>query len=729
MIAKSSARCWSRIPVSRTWVLGAFGAVCVAAALARAQAPAPAFQPLELTSDTMLDPAKTYGPIVIKASNITVDGRGAWVVGAQQGDAKDYKGLGISGDGVSGVTLKNVNVKGFDIGLKIEHGSKWTVENCNFSDNFHYPRAGWGELGLHGGIVLLFADHCTLRKNKANHVWDACRLENSDDNLIEENDFSFTSNTCASLFTACRNRFLKNNLSHGIRIDPGETHARDSACVLLQACSNENYFADNDITYGGDGVFLRPSPAGWASERNVFERNDTSYANNNCIEAQCPRNTYRHNKANHGSHGIWVGWSNETIVEDNEACYNGLLTGFHNAAWGFKYTPGGPQSGAAGIIMAGMCDHTICRGNTVVGNNGCGICLFGDDSPEHKFAAFHWVLENNVVKDNRWGIYMEDVDWIDMAGNVLENNRDGNVIKGGVNKNIFVHPDVPQIVQPPEAKLVAPTSAVAGQPVPVKLGQPVAFDASGSSDPGSNPLTFRWDFNDGTTATGPRVEHAFTKMGRHSVGLTVNNGRFSDLAYRDFLVYEDVQEFGTEGQAGQWSWTEVQPREGLHISNRKVIELPPAVRVDNPTTKLTFSDAPDIRLVGKTSLFLQVQPSGNPISLLYPKTKDAGIPLAGKTELVFWVKMLNLNVHAWKGLMPTVTLYESPTKFCELRPYDDGKNWQGGIEWIYKTVPLHGGQVWHLKGEVPATLNWMTIEFFPWGGMPFRTWIDGMAIK
>ena len=109
--------------------------------------------------------------------------------------------------------------------------------------------------------------------------------------------------------------------------------------MLFQACSNDNYFADNDITYGGDGVFLRPLRR-LGQRGNVFERNDTSYANNNCIEAQCPRNTYRHNKANHGSHGIWVGWSNETIVEDNEACYNGLPTGFHNAAVGFQVHAG-----------------------------------------------------------------------------------------------------------------------------------------------------------------------------------------------------------------------------------------------------------------------------------------------------------------------------------------------------------------------------------------------------
>ena len=32
---------------------------------------------VEITGDTVLDPAKTYGPLVIKASNITIDGRGA----------------------------------------------------------------------------------------------------------------------------------------------------------------------------------------------------------------------------------------------------------------------------------------------------------------------------------------------------------------------------------------------------------------------------------------------------------------------------------------------------------------------------------------------------------------------------------------------------------------------------------------------------------------------------
>jgi hypothetical protein len=34
-----------------------------------------------------------------------------------------------------------------------------------------------------------------------------------------------------------------------------------------------------------------------------------------------------------------------------------------------------------------------------------------------------------------------------------------------------------------------------------------------------------------------------------------------------------------------------------------------------------------------------------------------------------------------------------------------------------------------LEGKRPATLNYVTIEFFPWGGLPVCLWIDGMSLK
>src|SRR5260370_375936 len=74
-------------------------------------------------------------------------------------------------------------------------------------------------------------------KTRATRVWNGLDLSESDGNQFVENDFSHCSNVCAKLWTACRNRFLHNNLSYGLRIDrsKGEVHARDSTCVLIES--------------------------------------------------------------------------------------------------------------------------------------------------------------------------------------------------------------------------------------------------------------------------------------------------------------------------------------------------------------------------------------------------------------------------------------------------------------------------------------------------------------
>ncbi len=718
--------------VARAWMSFLVGGTCLAAIFlgqasrsssSAADEPAPP-PPLEITKNTVLDPAKTYGRIVIKASDVTVDGRGASIIGATKGGPKSSKQIGISAAGVSGVTLKNVKVKGWDTGLKVVNGSRWLIENCDFSDNFHDPEQGWWGPEFRGGIVLEQVDHATLRKNKANHVWDACSLVQADDNTIEENDFSHTSDTCLRLWTSCRNRVSKNNLSWGLRIKTGEVHARDSACVLVEAGSNDNRFLDNDIQHGGDGVFIR-ALNGWVSSGNVFEGNDASYAHNNCFEAQSPRNVYRRNKANHGSHGFWLGMSDQTILEDNEACYNGDPKGHHNAPFPFRHAPYAPREGHAGIIFAGQASHTIARRNKCIGNNGAGIALFGDSSPQQRFKDFHWVLEQNVLRGNRWGLYLEFTDWIDMAANECEDNRESNLVMGGAATNLTIHPDNARITRPPVAALVGPSFGV--------VGKEIVLDASGSTDPDGNRLRFRWDLGDGTIVTQPRAAHAFKGPGFYRIGVTATNGRFSDLAYRDFRVVEDRPEWGTEGQAADWGWDEVYPREGLHVQRGHERAVERVRVVPEPRSRAQISADTKEFLAGKSSIAVRVAPSGNPIRLIYPQSRKAGISLRGKTQLVFWSKQFNGNIHAWKGLMPTVTLYESEEKFALLRPFDDKMNYPRNTEdradWTYRTIPLAGDAQWKLEGKLPATLNYVTIEFYPWGERPVRLWIDGMNLK
>ena len=328
---------------------------------------------LDVTADITLDPDVTYGAIVVRKSGVVIDGRGAVLVGpaADAERPSEFQGTAILAEGFSDVTLRNVKARGWETGLVVRDGSGWLIEDCDFSDNFHDPGFGWGENGRRGGILLERVTHATLRRTRANRVWDGCVLVDSHDNLLEDNDFSHTSNTCLKLWTARRNTIRRNSLTHGIRIDPGEVHARDSTCVLIESGSDDNRFIDNICTHGGDGIFVRVLN-GWNSSGNLFERNDCSYANNNGFECWAPGNSFIGNTANHCSYGFWLGGSDRTRLIGNEASFNGLPGGNHNS-------PHLPDGGHAGIVfMFGSSSHILARENRCEGNHGAGIALVGD---------------------------------------------------------------------------------------------------------------------------------------------------------------------------------------------------------------------------------------------------------------------------------------------------------------------------------------------------------------
>ena len=54
------------------------------------------------------------------------------------------------------------------------------------------------------------------------------------------------------------------------------------------------------------------------------------------------------------------------------------------------------------------------------------------------------------------------------------------------------------------------------------LNRPVAFSAS-ATDPEGEPLTYSWNFGDGSTGSGPNPSHTFTTTGNKSVSLTVSD--------------------------------------------------------------------------------------------------------------------------------------------------------------------------------------------------------------
>jgi Right handed beta helix region/PKD domain len=522
---------------------------------ARSATPAPETrEPLVIRKNTTLDPSVTYGPILIAASDITIDGRGALIEGARVtgtiipgapvgapdpstrfvDSTKDFTGVGIAARGVSGVTLTNVKVRGFRIGLQVDGGENWTIQDCDFSDNFHDPDFGWGEQPPGGGIALTDVRQSRLIHDRANRTWDACSLLRCRALLLQSNDFSHSSNTCLKLWASTGNLVRENDLSWGLRIAPGETHARDSACVLIESGSDDNQFTSNNATHGGDGFFIRVLN-GWTSRNNAFMENDASYANNNGFEAWSPGARYLSNRANHCSYGFWLGASEGTTLIDNEAGWNGLADGFHNAPEAF---------GHGGIVFVnGPSAHTTLRGNHCHDNDGGGIVLRGDLATQGEaWKAFHWIIADNVLERNRWGIFLQYAEWIDLWPNVFTANTDAEIFNAGGVMDLTKHArDRRAVPSPRQIKATGPTSAV-------RVGEDVLFDARLEKLPGQrfSDENVVWNFIDGSIVVGEHVDHAWERPGLKRVGVTADDGSNAALGWLDVFVVDDAPELGTE---------------------------------------------------------------------------------------------------------------------------------------------------------------------------------------
>lgn len=666
---------------------------------------APAVREIVVTNNLVLDvSSRISARLIIQTSHVTVDGAGATLVGpGRVGDTNSLAeaGVGILVEGAVGVTLKNIHVQGFATGLVLRHTQAVSVLGCDFSDNYHNPGHGWGELPPRGGILCEHVRQSVFRGNRANRVWDGIHLVDSDENLVADNDFSHCSNTAAKLWKSCRNRFLNNNLSYGIRIDraAGEVHARDSSCILIETGSDNNYWYQNDMTYGGDGIFIRPLNR-WVSRGNVFIENDTSHANNNCVESWSPGNTFIRNKANHGSYGFWLGGSDQTVLIGNEAAFNGQPEGNHNAP-----EPGFGHGGI--VIVGGSSTHTVLDGNYVHHNRGAGIAFRGDvGSRGVAWQTEHWVVQRNRILDNQFGIWGRWANAIVFAANQLTNNGSGNYLTNVT--GIVDLPDDPKAQTAPMVELSGPETAF--------VGEEVVFDASRSRDLAGRTLRYHWSLGS-ETANGPTLRRRFETPGFYRLCLTVDNGGLAGLGWRDVLVTERVdKELGTEEQAGQW---------GFELEN------------DSGQGRVIFADEGG-GVVGKQCLRFTPHPyPGAYATVIYPNGRDARWDLTGKDRIRFWIKSQNPNLPGYQNAGPVLRLI-GPNGHIEFKPTHDANLLndppysEARWSWMRVEIPLAGDARWArtVFGDCSLQrIDAISLGLDSWGGDPFTVWLDGLAVQ
>lgn len=95
--------------------------------------------------------------------------------------------------------------------------------------------------------------------------------------------------------------------------------------------------------------------------------------------------------------------------------------------------------------------------------------------------------------------------------------------------------------------MVSPNSlpvVVVSLPSVVLTGEEVIFDASDSFDPDNNPLSFFWDFGDGTNGEGEVINHFYQTKGNKKISLVVKDNQGGEVKQALKIYVETDEEIG-----------------------------------------------------------------------------------------------------------------------------------------------------------------------------------------
>jgi hypothetical protein len=285
--------------------------------------------------------------VEIRGNGITVDFQKAILEGTPQTvQPNERKGLGVLVSG-NNITIKNLKVRGYKVGLIARNCSGLKVIDSDFSYNWkqhlastldkedlsdwmsfhHNEKDEWLEYGA--GIYLNGCTGFEVKGCKVEGGQCGLMMTRSNKGLVWNNSFSFLSAIGLGMYRSSENRIMHNNIDWCVRGFSYGVYNRgqDSAGILIYEQSNKNVFAYNSVTHGGDGFFL------WAGQTtmdtgeggcndNLLYGNDFSHAPTNGIEATFSRNNFVNNLILECWHGIWGGYSYDSKVIGNIFGYN-----------------------------------------------------------------------------------------------------------------------------------------------------------------------------------------------------------------------------------------------------------------------------------------------------------------------------------------------------------------------------------------------------------------------
>lgn len=290
-----------------------------------------------------LAPAGDSAVIVVRGTGIELDLSGVELAGAR--DRREpgvFGGTAIRIEGGADVTLRGGRIRGYKVAvlargtknlrlLDLDLSHNWRprlysgIERESLVDWLSFHKNDADEWLRHGAAIYLAGvEGGEVRGITVRQGMNALLMTRTSGVRVWNNDFSFNSGLGIGLYRSSGNLIAHNRADWNVR---GYSHGfynrgQDSAALLMYEQSSNNVVAFNSMTHSGDGLFL------WAGQHtmdtgrggandNLFYANDFSFAPTNGMEATFSRNAFVGNRVEGAWHGLWGGYSWESVVLGN----------------------------------------------------------------------------------------------------------------------------------------------------------------------------------------------------------------------------------------------------------------------------------------------------------------------------------------------------------------------------------------------------------------------------
>lgn len=295
-----------------------------------------------LKSPGTLEPA-----IRVSGDGAVVDFSGVTLLGCDDPTRPDlFAGLALEVKG-NNVTIKGLHARGYKIALRATDCANLKMIDCDFSYNYRpqLKSTPWQEdledwMSFHHNesdewlehapaVYLKNCDGFLIQNLTVTNGQSGVLLSGCDNGVMHSSLLSFNSGVGVGLYRSTNNRFSMNRLDFNVRGHSEGIYNRgqDSAAFLVYEQSSNNVFDRNSATHSGDGFFLWAGQSTMDSGKggcndNLLIENDFSFAPTNGIELTFSRNTVVRNIIHSCWHGIWGGYSYESLFEGNDFADN-----------------------------------------------------------------------------------------------------------------------------------------------------------------------------------------------------------------------------------------------------------------------------------------------------------------------------------------------------------------------------------------------------------------------